>query len=377
MDVARVGRPNREVLLGKHAEVSKQQRGGIVSLPSEYGGFANIVGRSKALRAAVQRAAALASVDMPVLVQGETGVGKEIFARAIHQNGCHASGPFVAVNCGGLPREILASELFGYVDGAFTGARRSGGIGKLEAADGGTLFLDEIAEMPLELQPYLLRVLEGGEIYPLGTHSPRRARFRLIAATNRDLLGQVTAARFRMDLYYRISVTTLHVPPLRERTEDLPDLVEHFAFEVAERNGLAAKHFLPEAISALTRHSWPGNVRELRNVVEAMVLLAGPNEVVGTDALPRELSLDGRRDSQRISTPPSAGGLKELEREAIASSIKEQAGNLTEVAKVLHVSRSTLYLKLRRYGLEPMLAEVRRRSRHREACDPEGDGLAR
>jgi len=330
-----------------------------VSLSYESAGFTHIVGRSTVLRDLVQRAAVLSNVDMPVLLQGETGVGKEIFARAIHQSGGRGSGPFVALNCGGLPREILASELFGYVDGAFTGARRSGGIGKLEAADGGTLFLDEIAEMPLELQPYLLRVLEGGEIYPLGTSRPRRAQFRLMAATNRDLLGEVSAARFRMDLYYRISVTTLHVPPLREHPEDLPDLVAHFARDVAERNGLRSKRFAPEAMSALTRHPWPGNVRELRNVVEAMILLTGSKEVVGPDALPKDL----RRKDPRGSIPPSSGGLKGLEREAIVCAIKDHAGNLTEVAKALRVSRSTLYLKLRKYGLSSLLTEVRRTSR--------------
>src|SRR6266849_2696843 len=200
-----------------------------------------IIGRSTALRQALERAKHLADLDVPVLLQGETGVGKEIFARAIHENRQGTKGPFVAVNCGGLPRDILASELFGYVDGAFTGAKRSGMIGKIESARGGTLFLDEIGEMPLELQPYLLRVLEGGELYPLGASQPRHVEFKLIAASNRDLRAEVAAGRFRQDLFYRVSVTTLRIPALRERKEDIAELVEHFNREVSHRHGVSVK----------------------------------------------------------------------------------------------------------------------------------------
>src|SRR5258705_1646736 len=223
-----------------------------------------IIGRSTALRQALERAKHLADVDVPVLLQGETGVGKEIFARAIHENRHRTKGPFIAVNCGGLPRDILASELFGYVDGAFTGARRSGMVGKIEAAAGGTLFLDEIGEMPLDLQPYFLRVLEGGEVYALGDNRPRQVEFRLVAATNKDLRAEVTAHRFRMDLFYRVAVTTLRIPALRERREDIPTLVEYFSGEVSQRHGVSAKRFDPEPLSALGRYAWPGNVRELR-----------------------------------------------------------------------------------------------------------------
>jgi transcriptional regulator with PAS, ATPase and Fis domain len=184
--------------------------------------FGQIVGTSGALRLAVQKARLLADVDTPVLLEGETGVGKEVFARAIHAGGRYRQGPFVAVNCGGLPRNLLGSELFGYVDGAFTGARRSGMVGKVEAAHGGTLFLDEIAEMPIDLQPYLLRVLEAGEVYPVGSNQPRTVRFRLVAASNRVLRTEMSAARFRMDLFYRVSVTSLRIPALRERKEDIP-----------------------------------------------------------------------------------------------------------------------------------------------------------
>src|SRR5215475_13045511 len=249
-----------------------------------------IIGRSTALRQALERAKQLADLDVPVLLQGETGVGKEIFARAIHEGRQRTQGPFVAVNCGGLPRDILASELFGYVDGAFTGAKRSGMIGKIEAARGGTLFLDEIGEMPLELQPYLLRVLEGGELYPLGSSQPRHVQFKLIAATNRELRAEVAAGRFRQDLFYRVSVTTLRIPALRERKEDIAELVEHFSREVSQRHGVSVKRFAADVIDAFERYAWPGNVREMRNVVEGMVTLTSEDTVTAA-ALPEEIAL--------------------------------------------------------------------------------------
>jgi transcriptional regulator with PAS, ATPase and Fis domain len=301
----------------------------------------------------------LAGVDTPVLLQGETGVGKEVFARAIHESGRTAAGPFVPLNCGGLPRELLASELFGYVGGAFTGARRAGVVGKLEAAHLGTLFLDEIGELPLELQPFLLRVLEGGEIYPVGATQPRRSSFRLITATNRTLVDDVSAGRFRMDLYYRISGTCLRVPPLREHLDDLPELVEHFAEAVAVRNCTARKCFAADVLAAFARYSWPGNVRELRNVVEEMTLLGGPGTRVGLEALPREIS-EPRSPSDRPSAPPTPRRLEEIERDAIETTLREYEGNMTEVARALQVSRSTLYVKLRKYGLESILAQIRR-----------------
>jgi transcriptional regulator of acetoin/glycerol metabolism len=207
-------RPGRRVV---HPGATTSAAGGEM-----HGGVGPIIGSSEALRKAVEKARQLADLDVPVLLQGETGVGKEMFARTIHEGGPRKNGSFVALNCGGLPRDILASELFGYVEGAFTGARRSGMVGKIEAADGGTLFLDEIAEMPLEVQPVFLRVLEGGELYRLGDSKPRTVAFRLVAATNKDLRAEVAGGRFRQDLFYRVSVTALLVPSLRERREDIP-----------------------------------------------------------------------------------------------------------------------------------------------------------
>jgi sigma-54 dependent transcriptional regulator, acetoin dehydrogenase operon transcriptional activator AcoR len=324
-----------------------------------------IIGRSAALRHALEKAKHLADLDVPVLLQGETGVGKEMFARAIHEGRQRTSGPFVALNCGGLPRDTLASELFGYVDGAFTGAKRSGMIGKIEAARGGTLFLDEIGEMPLELQPYLLRVLEGGELYPLGASQPRTVQFKLIAATNRDLRAEVVAGRFRQDLFYRVSVTTLRIPALRERKEDIAELVEHFNREVSHRHGVSVKRFEAEVIEALERYAWPGNVREMRHVVEGMVMLTNDDTVTAA-ALPEEIALSVAATGHGPSVSaesPAVRDLDAVERDAIHTAIGRRHGNLTMVAKDLRISKSTLYLKIDKYGLNPTLRQARQQDR--------------
>lgn len=322
-------------------------------------GFSRVIGECARLTQVVATARRLASVDASVLLCGETGVGKEVFARAIHDHGPHKRGPFIALNCGALPRDLLASELFGYVDGAFTGTRRSGMIGKIEAAQGGTLFLDEIAELPLDLQPYLLRVLEGGEIYPLGCNKPRTVRFRLISACNRDLRSEVKAQRFRADLFYRVSVTSLVIPPLRERKEDLPTLVTHFANAVAQRHGRDSKRFEAEVFDVFRRYAWPGNLRELRNVVETMFLMSD-SDTVALTALPTDLVVPAQpQPPASNSALGSHGGLRDAERDTIETAIRTRAGNLTVAARDLGISRSTLYLKLTKYELEQTLGEVR------------------
>jgi transcriptional regulator with PAS, ATPase and Fis domain len=353
-----------------------------------------IVGSRAGLRETVARARLLAGVDVTVLLEGETGVGKEIFARAIHESGPRRGAPFVALNCGGLSRDLLVSELFGYVEGSFPGSRSSslvppgstmqpgsmmspgrtmspgstmfhgmhggGAIGRIESAQGGTLFLDEIGEMPLDLQPYLLRVLEGGDVYPVGAQQPRQIKFRLISACNRALRQQVNAGRFRMDLFYRISVTTLEVPPLRQRMEDLPALVEHFAAEVAARHRLPNKSFSTEALTALAQYSWPGNVRELRNLIESMLLLS-PGDVIDVDAIPADVrGLEGNEDFTKTGIRPMLRpDLEAVEREAIGAAIRARRGNLTQVARDLRISRSTLYLKLKKHQLDLLLNQVR------------------
>ncbi|WP_079433824.1 sigma-54-dependent Fis family transcriptional regulator [Zoogloea sp. LCSB751] len=318
--------------------------------PAKVRNFASLVSRNPALLSAIDKARQLARSKVPVLLLGETGVGKEEFARGIHDASQGASGTYVALNCGGLSRELLASELFGYAEGAFTGARKGGMMGKIESADGGTLFLDEIGEMPIDLQPHLLRVLEEGEIHRLGENTPRKVNFRLVAATHRNLREEVAAGRFRMDLYYRIAVTTLNLPPLRERREDIPLLVDLFLARFATQHGLPERRLGTGILERLQAYAWPGNVRELRNAVESMVLMSDGPEI-GADVLPGELS--------EIEVPPPAVtgsalvcSIADGELELIRRAIAATGGNLTWAARQLNIAKSTLYLKLKRYGLE-------------------------
>jgi sigma-54 dependent transcriptional regulator, acetoin dehydrogenase operon transcriptional activator AcoR len=347
----------------------QQELGGRIvhaAAPRRTGGEASsdlgpIIGASAALRHVLEKARQLGDLEMPVVLQGETGVGKERFARAIHEGRLRRNQPFVALNCGGLPRDTLASELFGYVDGAFTGAKRSGMVGKIEAASGGTLFLDEIAELPLDLQPYFLRVLEGGEVYPLGDTKPRKVQFRLIAATNKDLQAEVAAGRFREDLFYRVSGTVLRIPPLRERKDDIPRLVEHFSQDVSRRYGVPLKPFESDVLNAFGRYPWPGNVRQLRNVVEGAMMLATGDVVTITD-LPEEIASSMTGSEPRRPAPTESAAVADLsavERDAISTAIARRHGNLTQVAQDLGISKSTLYLKIRKYGLDKLLLEVR------------------
>ena len=247
-------------------------------------GFDAIIGRSAPMAAMLERARLLAQHRVPVLIEGETGVGKELVARALHGGDARL---FIVFNCGAASKELLASDLFGHVRGAFTGATSEGRPGRFELAHGGTLCLDEIGEMPLDLKPVLLRVLEEGVVYRLGDTQPRHVDVRLIAITNRNLRAEVEAGRFRRDLFYRINVTALAVPPLRDRGGDVDLLVSHFNRQLAARHGVASRSFGSEAMTALRARSWQGNVRELRNVVENL-LLTGSDPVVA----PREVAMD-------------------------------------------------------------------------------------
>ncbi len=312
--------------------------------------FAHIVTGDAGLRSVVRKAGQLARSRVPVLLLGETGVGKEEFAQGIHRASPFGGGPFVPLNCGGLSRELLASELFGYVDGAFTGARRGGLVGKIEAASGGTLFLDEIGEMPLDLQPHLLRVLEKGEIYRLGENVPRKVDFRLVAATNRDLRQEVAEGRFRMDLYYRVAVTSIRIPALRNRSGDVALLADLFLDEFAKRHGVARPRIDPAVMARLTGYAWPGNVRELRNVVESM-LLVSDGRCIHLDDLPPEL--DAMVDAATPSASLAASSrLSEAEADCIRRTIASTGGNLTEAARQLAIAKSTLYQKLKDHGLQ-------------------------
>jgi transcriptional regulator of acetoin/glycerol metabolism len=332
--------------------------------------FSRIVGTSPALRAAVQKAQQLAKATVPVLLLGETGVGKELFAQGIHQASARAGGPFVALNCGGLSRDLLTSELFGYAEGAFTGARKCGMTGKIEAANDGTLFLDEIGEMPLDIQPHLLRVLEEGELYRVGENTARKVSFRLIAATHRDLRADVADGKFRMDLYFRLAVTNVSIPPLRERQADLPDLIEYWLGVSRERYGVANAVFDDAAYQCLLNYAWPGNIRELRNAIEGAVLMA-PDGIITVDALPPEIGVSAA--SAGVPDAASSGlsalarqkvrSLEMAEAESIRLAIRQSQGNLTQVAAQLGIAKSTLYQKIRKYALMQDLGATRQTAR--------------
>lgn len=320
-----------------------------------HNGFSRLVGRNPLFIKSIQQAARLAKAPIPVLLQGETGVGKELFASAMHEMSPASSKEFIALNCGSLSRDLLAGELFGYVDGAFTGARRGGMTGKIEAANGGTLFLDEIGEMPLDLQPMFLRVLQESEICRIGETQPRKVSFRLIAATNRDLAQEVAEGRFRMDLYYRISSMTLTISPLRERSDDVLLLAEHILTGLSEQHGGAIKQLSPALQTLLENHSWPGNIRELSNLITAAYFLTDGDQLTPED-LPANLlaqNLTGGTNAGIHTHEIGADNpLDQAEKEVICRVIQEQGGNLTRAARQLNIAKSTLYIKLSKYGID-------------------------
>jgi transcriptional regulator of acetoin/glycerol metabolism len=333
-------------------------------------GFEKIIGKSDALMQAVGRAQQLARSRVPVLLLGETGVGKDVFARCIHEAGTSAGAPFVALNCGGFSRELLSSELFGYAEGAFTGARQGGAIGKIEAASGGTLFLDEIGEMPLDLQPHFLRVLEEGEVYRIGENKPRKVNFRLIAATNRDLRKEIQSGGFRMDLFYRVAVTSINIPSLRDRTDDIALLGEYFLTQLSQRHDMPRRTLSPAVLSVLQRYAWQGNIREFRNVMESM-LLTSANSVLDVEDLPPHV-LSPLSSASSLPAAPvaptgydaampvadnatSLTGMEHAEREVIVNAIIKHGGNMTAAAREAGIAKSTLYVKLKRFGIDERL----------------------
>lgn len=322
--------------------------------------FGRVIGRSVAIRNTVSRARQLAKSRVPVLLTGETGVGKEVFARGIHEARSEPGAPFVALNCGGFSRELLSSELFGHAEGSFTGAKRGGMIGKIESANGGTLFLDEIGEMPMDLQPHFLRVLEEGEVYRLGENKPRKVNFRLVAATHRDLRKEIRGGQFRMDLFYRIAVTSIQIPPLRERTDDIPMLLAHYVAQLTCQHSLGTMTVSPDVLEALKRYAWPGNVREFRNVVESM-LLTSTGALVTQAALPLEVLDHADAAMSRSEDRPGRRftRMETTEREALIDAMRQCQGNMTAVARHLGIAKSTVYLKLKRFGLEGVVDGLR------------------
>ncbi|MER5029628.1 sigma 54-interacting transcriptional regulator [Pantoea anthophila] len=303
--------------------------------------FEMIRGHAPRLQQAIQKARTSSRTDSTVLLSGESGTGKELFAQAIHNASPRRQEAFIAINCGALPRDLVQSELFGYADGAFTGSRRGGSPGKFELADGGTLFLDEIGEMPLEAQTSLLRVLQENEVQRIGAAQPVKVNVRIIAATHCNLLHAVEHGAFRRDLYYRLNVISLNIPPLRERREDIPDLVNAFIRALCARLKRTPPLVMPDAMADLQSREWPGNVRELENVVERLVSLCEGSEITCTD-LP---------DSLQETTAAHVSGetlssLQNLERTHIVQVVEEQKGNLRQSAQQLGISRTALYNKL-------------------------------
>jgi DNA-binding NtrC family response regulator len=298
----------------------------------------NVVGRSEAMLQVYKTAARVASTDATVLIQGESGTGKELVARAIHAASPRAAGPFVAVDCGAIAEGVLESELFGHARGAFTGAQQAR-RGLFEEAQGGTLFLDEIGDVGPNLQARLLRALQEGTVRRVGTNEPIAVDVRVVAASNRDLEAAVKGASFRADLYYRLAVVTIRIPPLRERREDIPLLAEHFAHKHGRSEGSAIS---PAARDLLVAYDWPGNVRELENVV-ARALALNPSGVIMPEDLPE--AVHGERPPAPARGPDVSDRptLEELERRYAAQVLQETGGNKTRAAEVLGIDRKTLY----------------------------------
>ncbi len=314
-------------------------------------GFQGIVGTSPAMQRVFEVLRNVAGTSATVLILGESGTGKELVAQALHQNSRRPTGPFLAINCAALSEGVLESELFGHEKGSFTGAMRTH-KGKFEAADGGTLFLDEVGDMPLELQAKLLRVIEARQVYRVGSNQPVRVDVRLVAATHRDLRALVKEGRFRDDLFFRLNVVTLSLPPLRERREDIPVLAGAFLREFREIHGKAVEGFSQAVLDALRSHPWPGNVRELRNAVESMVVVArGP--LLDLDALPPGIGPGGPPVERRISPATALAGLtlQQAEEVLVRGALEAQAGNRERAAQVLGISERTLYRKIKEYGL--------------------------
>ncbi|MGB7160655.1 MAG: sigma-54 dependent transcriptional regulator [Tepidisphaeraceae bacterium] len=338
---AQVNRAAERAALQKQNEVLQAQL-------MDTAGFEGIVGKSQPMQKVVQTARQVAASDIPVLIMGESGTGKELIARAIHNTSRRRKKRLVALNCAGLSESILEDELFGHVRGAFTGAQGDR-EGRFEHADEGTLFMDEIGDMPGAMQAKLLRVLENGEVVRVGSNDPVQVDVRLISATNRILDEMVAERQFREDLYFRIKGVTIHIPPLRERREDIPLLIHYFLQSAAERYGKPIDGIAPEARQVLMSYGWPGNVRELKNAIETMVVLSN-----GATLTPESLPPGIRPAGGEVT-----GGMNNLvgisitqaEKELIRNTLKMVNGNREQAAKILGIGERTLYRKIKEYDL--------------------------
>ncbi len=336
------------------------------ALDEKYG-FENIIGRSKSLLRVLNMASRVAPTDSVVLLCGETGTGKELLAKAIYQNSRRKDQPFVTINCGAIPKELLETELFGHVKGSFTGAvahKR----GRVEIADGGTLFLDEIGELPLELQVKLLRLIQQGEIEKVGATSWSKVDVRIIAATNRNLKAMVEDATFREDLYYRLAVIPLELPPLRERAEDILELVQFLFLKMKQKHGRPELRLSSSLLPLFCGYHWPGNVRELENVIERLVVLTLGNDIT-VEELPEYLRREGPVgvDQLQLDLPAHGISLEGVEKELILRALKKFSWNQTQAAQYLDISRRTLIYRMEKHG-------IRREDEEGTAADTETAG---
>ena len=312
--------------------------------------FDSIIGSDEEFRAAKNMAMRAAGSSSNVLITGESGVGKELFAQAIHNDSDRRNGPFVAINCGSIPKDLLGSELFGYESGAFTGARKEGQIGKIELARGGTLFLDEITEMPLDMQSYLLRVIEERKLYRLGGNTPQSVNVRIIAATNRDVMEYIDEGKFRLDLYFRLNVIKISIPPLKNRRHDIAELAEYYVGRLSRQFNKNVTGIEREAMERMLDYSWPGNVRELRNAIEYGMNMSDGGELRVSD-LPRDIMGDAVHIAAAAETgeedlPAWSGDYRSYEQQQIRRMMLQYRGNKSRVARELGMSRNTLNKRL-------------------------------
>jgi DNA-binding NtrC family response regulator len=308
--------------------------------------FSEIIGTSQSLQAVFRLVEKVANSNAGVLINGESGTGKELIARAIHHNSNRSNKPFLAVNCGAIPETLLESELFGHTKGSFTGAIADK-KGLFRSAEGGTLFLDEIGEIPLPLQVKLLRALQEHEVTPVGTSLPIKFNVRILAATNRDLEKEIEENRFREDLFYRLNVIEVYLPPLRERREDIPLLAKHFVGKVAKEQNCAEKHITKETMSALINYAWQGNVRELQNAVERAFILSG--DEIDVDCLPPRIKSNAEHTFEMKDPDGLRPTLEEVERRYVTEVLKSVNQDKVRAANIMGIDLSTLYRKLKRY----------------------------
>lgn len=321
--------------------------------------FESILAQSRRMRSILEIAAHVARRDSTVLLTGESGTGKELLAKAIHQTSLRANKPFVTVNCGALPENLAESELFGHRKGSFTGAIADR-AGKFESANEGTIFLDEAGELSLPLQVKLLRVIQEREIDKVGNAHSIKVNVRILAATNRNLKNLVEDGQFREDLYYRLSVVTIDVPPLRERQEDIPLLAQHFVKQFSDRYAIPGLSITEEAIEKLGQYNWPGNVRELQNVIERVSVLARSNRI-GVDELPAEVRSSGSRiGSISLKLPEEGIDLEQIEKEILLQALEKHSWNQSQAARYLNISRKTLIYRMEKFALLPPAPEASR-----------------